>query len=62
MEILQILAAMNWAGVLAAFWIVVGSLATLLSALIAFFMLIPGEQPEKFFKGILDFITKYSKK
>jgi hypothetical protein len=31
-------------------------------ALIALFMLIPGEQPEKFLQGMVDFLAKFSKK
>ncbi len=33
-----------------------------LLALIAFFLLIPGEQPEKALKAVVDFIAKFSKK
>ena len=33
-----------------------------LTALIALFMVIPGEQPEKFLQQLVDFISKYSKK
>lgn len=33
-----------------------------LVALVAFFLLIPGEQPEKFMQKIVDFIAKFSKK
>lgn len=33
-----------------------------LSALIALFMLIPGEQPEKALQGIVEFLAKFSKK
>ena len=39
-----------------------GAFMALLSALIAFFMLIPGEQPEKSLKVIDDFLGKFSKK
>jgi hypothetical protein len=34
----------------------------LLSAIIAICMLIPGDQPEKALKAIVDFIAKFSKK
>ena len=33
-----------------------------LTALIALFMLIPNEQPEKTLQAIVDFISKFSKK
>lgn len=41
---------------------VVSALVGVLSALIALFMLIPGEQPEKAMKGIVDFLAKFSRK
>ena len=34
----------------------------IITALIGFFMLIKGDQPEKFLQGVLDFIGKFSKK
>jgi hypothetical protein len=34
----------------------------IVSALVAIFLVIPGEQPEKALKAFLDFITKFSKK
>ena len=45
----------NYAQVLAA-------LNGVLAALIAFFLLIPSEQPEKFLQSVLDFLSKFSKK
>lgn len=39
-----------------------GALTALVAALIAVFSLIPGEQPEKFLRGVLDVLTKFSKK
>lgn len=41
---------------------VLSALVGVLSALIALFMLIPGEQPEKAMKGIVDFLAKFSRK
>lgn len=41
---------------------VLGAVSALLSALIALFMLIPGEQPEKALKAIVDVIAKLSRK
>lgn len=32
------------------------------TALIGLFMLIPGDQPEKFMKSVVDFLSKFSKK
>lgn len=54
--------AQNYSAVLAAGVVVLGALHGLLLALIALFMLIPGEQPEKFLQGVADFVEKYSKK
>jgi len=57
---------MNFAEVFA--WIVasgpnmLAALMGVLGALIAFFMLIPGEQPEKALQGIVDFLAKFSVK
>jgi hypothetical protein len=39
-----------------------GLFTGVLAALIAFFMVIPGEQPEKFLKSVVDLIAKFSKK
>lgn len=41
---------------------VVAAANAVLLALIGLFMLIPGEQPEKFLQYIVDFISKFSKK
>lgn len=38
------------------------AVVSVLSALIALFMLIPGEQPEKFLQGVVDWVSKYSRK
>lgn len=38
------------------------ALNAVLVALIALFMLIPGEQPEKFLQQVVDFISKFSLK
>ena len=34
----------------------------LISAVIGICLLIPGEQPEKFLQGVLDFLAKFSRK
>lgn len=39
-----------------------GALTALLSAAIAIALLIPGDQPEKALKAIVDFIAKFSRK
>jgi hypothetical protein len=39
-----------------------GAMTALCAALIAVFGLIPGEQPEKFLRGVLDVLTKFSRK
>lgn len=41
---------------------VFNALQVVLSAIILICMAIPGEQPDKFFKGLADWIAKYSKK
>jgi len=41
---------------------VVMSLDAVLLALVALFMLVPGEQPEKAIKSVADFLAKFSKK
>jgi uncharacterized membrane protein YgaE (UPF0421/DUF939 family) len=45
----------NWSELLSAF---IGVLA----ALVAFFLLIPGEFPEKQLQAVLDFLKKFSRK
>jgi len=45
----------NWAGLVTA-------LVGVFSALIAFFMIIPGEEPEKTLQKIVDFISSFSRK
>lgn len=39
-----------------------GAVDAVILALIALFLLIPGEQPEKFLKGVADFLAKFSRK
>jgi hypothetical protein len=41
---------------------IVGEIVIILSALIAVFMVIPGDEPEKSLQKVLDFIKKLSKK
>lgn len=48
---------------IAAHWMeVLGATTALLSGVVAICMLIPGEQPEKFLQGVLDFLAKFSRK
>lgn len=56
----SILEAVQW--VLANYQVVVSYLITALTAIIAVCLMIPGEQPEKFLQGVVDFLGKYSKK
>ena len=39
-----------------------GAITGVITALIALFMVIPGEQPEKFLRGVLAFLERFSKK
>lgn len=41
---------------------IVSAVVGLLSAVIAICLLIPGEQPEKFLQGVVDFLAKFSVK
>ena len=54
MEIVNWVVA-NWATVL-------GGVSAVLTGVIAIAMVIPGEQPEKFLQGVVNFLTKFSKK
>lgn len=42
--------------------VILGTLPPILSGLIAIFLLIPGEQPEKFLQQVVDLLAKISKK
>jgi hypothetical protein len=42
--------------------IYIAAFVAVLTALIGFFMLIPGEQPEKALQAVVDFLSKFSKK
>ncbi len=41
---------------------IAGGVSTACVALIGVFMLIPGDQPEKFLQGVVDFLASFSKK
>lgn len=61
MELIQALLA-NWQEIAAAGVMVLGAVAGLLAALYTLFLLIPGEQPDKTIKGILEFTKRFSRK
>lgn len=56
----QALTVFQW--ILANYQVILSSLVAICSALIAICLLIPGEQPEKFLQGVVDFLSKFSKK
>lgn len=41
---------------------IIGAIVLITNFLIGVAMLIPGEQPDKFLQGVVDFLAKYSKK
>jgi hypothetical protein len=41
---------------------IVGGVVAVLTGIIAICMVVPGDQPEKFLQGIVDFISKFSNK
>ncbi len=55
LEIVQKLSGLDLLG-----WI--GAVTLLLNGLIAIFLLVPGDQPDKFLQMALDFILKFSRK
>lgn len=40
----------------------IGAAVVAINALIALFMIIPGEQPEKALKAVVEFLSKFSRK
>lgn len=54
-EILTLVTSLNWLEV-------IGALTTILVGLIALFELIPGEQPEKTLRAVVNVIAKFSRK
>ena len=54
-EILTLVSSLNWLEV-------IGALTTTLLGLIALFELIPGEQPEKTLRAIVNVVAKFSRK
>jgi hypothetical protein len=55
-----VLDVVNW--LMAHYQVVLSGLVAVFSGLITIFMLIPGDQPEKFLQGVVDFVAKFSKK
>lgn len=41
---------------------IIGGLIMVCSGIIVIALIIPGEQPEKFLKSVVEFLTKFSKK
>lgn len=62
MKDLILLLFSNWQGIVAAALAALGALSACLSAFYALALLIPGDQPDKVIKALLDFTLKYSKK
>jgi hypothetical protein len=54
-EILTIVSGLNWLEI-------IGALTTVMIGLIAVFEFIPGEQPEKTLRAIVNVIAKFSRK
>jgi len=55
-----VLDIVNWC--MANWQALLNGVVALMTALIAIFMLIPGDQPEKSLQSIVDFLSKFSKK
>jgi len=54
-NIIQIVSQLNWLEIM-------GAVSGLLAALIVIFELIPGDQPEKTLRSVVNFIAKFSRK
>lgn len=54
-QIINIVSQIDWLAV-------VGAVTLILGGLIILFEMIPGEQPEKFLKSIVDLLAKFSRK
>ena len=48
--------------VIANYGVILLSIISIFTGLIGIFMLVPGEQPEKFFQSCVDFLKKFSNK
>ncbi len=56
----KVLVIINW--IFASGPNLVSAVVAVISALIALFLLVPGDQPEKALQGVADFLAKFSKK
>lgn len=54
-SIIQVVSSLNWLEIL-------GAVSGLLAALIVVFELIPGEQPEKALRSVVEILAKFSRK
>lgn len=54
-QILQFIGSLNWLEI-------IGAVTTILVGLIALFELIPGEQPEKTLRAVVNVISRFSRK
>ena len=54
-DLLPLLLSTDWLSLL-------GALTGVCTALVTFFALIPGDQPEKAIKGVANFLSKFSRK
>lgn len=54
-NLIQVVSQLNWLEI-------IGAATGLLVALIAIFELIPGEQPEKALRSVVNILTKFSRK
>lgn len=48
--------------IIANYQVVISALVAVLGGLITIFLLVPGDQPEKFLKTVVDFLAKFSVK
>lgn len=48
--------------IIANYQVVISALVAVLGGLITIFLLVPGDQPEKFLKAVVDFLAKFSVK
>jgi hypothetical protein len=54
-NIIQVVSSLNWLEIM-------GAVSGLLAALIVIFELIPGDQPEKTLRSVVNFLAKFSRK
>jgi len=54
-NIIQVVSSLNWLEIM-------GAVSGLLAALIVIFELVPGDQPEKTLRSVVNFLAKFSRK